>query len=388
MSKDNVLTLPVPGSNLIFTRYLYIKDEVKLALLMAILNKSDDAIFWAYELLYSGFKYELFNLIWKIYYDFFATLNPSFSSYLIKKQTEYLSTKEDRFISAIIQDLIIRPFNTDVFIMRKICELFEIETEKIETPEEFDQTMDHWLKTEDYRSIAYYILNNNNKNLLTDVDIYKYVLKWFKLTNQSRLLKDYLSAITSCQLVVNSRIILLAHIMSVVSKNKKLIKGKNFYMIVEPEDVVQYETIETSDDLKSYRILRNGCICSINDQKYINLFSLERRKISNLLNVYNEEWLYHASFSPTWFDRIKMYKGYVDYEHKKVNFISDNWEEEFYSRYGYEPDEQPTSVKTKSISEINGDNTWIQFYEKYKENGLIHVDNDELEELNSEPIVY
>jgi hypothetical protein len=178
--------------------------------------------------------------------------------------------------------------------------------------------------------------------------------------------------------------------MSVVSKNKKLVKGKNFYMIVEPEDVVQYETIEVSDDLKSYRILRNGCICSINDQKYINLFSLERRKISNLLNIYNEEWLYHASFSPTWFDRIKMYKGYIDYEHRKVNFISDDWEEEFYSRYGYEPDEQPTSVKIRSISEINSDcnNNWIQFYEKYKENGLIHVDNDELEQLNSEQIIY
>ena len=390
MSKDNVLTLQLPGSKIVFTRYLYIKDEVKIALLMAILNKSDDAIFWAYELIYSGFKNELFALIWQIYYDFFATLNPSFSSYLIKKETEYLMTKEDRFISAIIQDLLIRPFNTDIFMMRKICDLFEVENEKIETTEQFDIAMDHWFKTEDYRNLACYILNNNN--VLSDLDVYKYVLKWFKLTNQARLIKDYLNVVTTvnCQYQhnVSIKIILLAHIMSVVSKNKKLIKGKNFYMIVEPEEVVQYETIEASDDLKSYRILRNGCICGIDDQKFLNLFSLERRKIINLLVVYNENWLYHASFSPIWFDRIKMYKGYIDYEHQTVKFISDNWEEEFYSRYGYEPDEQPLSVKLKSISDINCEKNWIQFYEKYKKNGLIEIDEDELEELNAEPVVY
>ena len=56
----------------VFTRYLYEKDEVKMALLIAILNKTDDAIFWAYELYYSGFTDELIELLWKIYYDFYA----------------------------------------------------------------------------------------------------------------------------------------------------------------------------------------------------------------------------------------------------------------------------------------------------------------------------
>ena len=88
--KDDILTLQLPGSDLVFTQYLYIKEEVRLALLVSILNKSNDAIFWAYELYYSGFKYELLNLIWKIYYDFFATLNPAYESYLLKKHKELL----------------------------------------------------------------------------------------------------------------------------------------------------------------------------------------------------------------------------------------------------------------------------------------------------------
>ena len=73
-------------SDIIYTRYLYIKDEVRVALLVSILNKSDDAIFWGYELYYSGFQIELFELIVKIYYDFFATLNPSFEQYLLQKK--------------------------------------------------------------------------------------------------------------------------------------------------------------------------------------------------------------------------------------------------------------------------------------------------------------
>jgi hypothetical protein len=91
LKKDDTLTIQLPGSNLVFTQYLYIKEEVILALLVSILNKSDKAIFWAYELYYSGFKYELLNLIWKIYYDFFATLNPAYESYLFKKHKELLS---------------------------------------------------------------------------------------------------------------------------------------------------------------------------------------------------------------------------------------------------------------------------------------------------------
>ena len=48
--RDASFSIDLPGSNLVFTRYLYLKDEVKLSLLVSILNKSDDAIFWAYEL--------------------------------------------------------------------------------------------------------------------------------------------------------------------------------------------------------------------------------------------------------------------------------------------------------------------------------------------------
>ena len=124
---DNTLSLKLPKCDIIFTRYLYIKDEVLIALLLSILNKSDNALFWAYELFHSGFYKGLFDFIWKIYYDFFATLNPSYEDYLLITQQEFLKLNDHTIIGSIINDLIIRNFNTDIFTMRIYCNIFNME---------------------------------------------------------------------------------------------------------------------------------------------------------------------------------------------------------------------------------------------------------------------
>ena len=230
MPKDDILTLKLPGANLVFTRYLYIKDEVKTALLLSILNKSDDAIFWAYELYYSGFKNELYALIWKIYYDFFATLNPSFSVYLSKK----FSNKdmiEDRLISSIIQNLIIRAFNTDVFLLRTISELFEADAEE-------SVSLECRLDNKDYRGLAQDILNNKE---LDEVDTYQRVLNYYKLTNQQKLMKDLIAEIKTNSATTKSSLILVANILSLINKLKDQSQRKNFYVRVDTEEVVQSE---------------------------------------------------------------------------------------------------------------------------------------------------
>ena len=187
MKKDDIFTVVLPGSDLVFTRYLYVKDEVRVALLVSILNKSDDAIFWAYELYYSGFKNELLGLIWKIYYDFFATLNPTFEQYLMKKHREILESEldQEKLVSSIIQDLLFRPFNADVFLLRNISENFEIETiyhhgaEKIKDTIETRHNITQWVANNDYRSISQWILNVNN-NTINIVDIYNICLDIFE----------------------------------------------------------------------------------------------------------------------------------------------------------------------------------------------------------------
>jgi hypothetical protein len=339
LKKDNVLTIAVPGSAIVFTRYLYIKDEVKIALLISLLNKSDAALFWAFELFYSGFQIELLSLLFKIYYDFFATLNPTFEVYLNKKKDIYLSEldKREKVVASIVNNLLIRDFNTDVFMMRKIGELFEPDPELLE------------------RAEVYQILSE--KSLEDGSDELQFVPK---------------------------KIILLANMLTnkVGGKNKK---KKNFYVKFDQESLEQYKTITVTP---VYRTLATACKHGIDDDKMLSLFKLARTKETNLTEKYNTNWLYPASFSPGWFERIQKCKGYIDYMHQTVKFVTEEAEEEFYQKYGYEPDEQPLATKEKAIGPIEKINTWASFYNKYKRNNLLNVLEEELEEFDATPLVY
>jgi hypothetical protein len=403
---DESFTIVLPGSNIVFTRYLYLKDEVKLALLVSLLKKSDDAIFWAYELYYSGFKMELVETIWNIYYKFYATLNPSFEAYLLNKFSKNKQINDDKLVSMIIQDLIIRPFNTDVFFLNTICKLFEVDcnykntnineekkTPYIMTTSDLYEQFVIWIDARDYKSIAQFVLNDKKLGIninakFTNEYIYGIVIDVFKFTFDLNLTKKRL--IKEFQCGDKTDIVLLAKIMTLFSIKEKLIKGKNFYITINPEDIIQYDTIDvTNDGVRAYRILQSACICGIDDLKYLILFKLERYKIkkrNDLIDIYNNKWLYHASFSPVWFDRIKQHRGYVDYIKQTVEFVDEDQRQEFYSKYGYEPDEQPMNVKEKSIMIIDNLTNWTTFYNTHNQNNLFQLNEDELEELNMDKL--
>jgi hypothetical protein len=381
--KDDILTLQLPGSDLVFTQYLYIKEEVRLALLVSILNKSNDAIFWAYELYYSGFKYELLNLIWRIYYDFFATLNPAYESYLLKKHKELLSDDQpnERIISSIINDLLFRPFNSDVFMLRNVCETFIIEINY----NEITNTLKQWITNNDFRSIAQWVLNVNKS--IPPQEIYDICLDIFDIKVKGKLTKEFVSA---TRLDINNNIILIAKIMTLFSRKAELKKGKSIYINVEPEDIIIYEPITGSNDIKNYKILEIAYMCGIDDLKHLSLFKLTRNKY-NLQEKYWYNWEYHASFSPVWSKRIQQHKGYTDYNKQKVIFKEDPEDDlmqEFYGLYGLEPDEQKLDVQNKSIQSIEKIHNWKWFSEKYKRNGLFEVYEEELEEFDVDGVRY
>ena len=379
------------------TRYLYEKDEVYIAMLVSILQKSDDSIFWAYELYYSGFAEELFEFIWKIYYDFFATLNPTFESYLLKKYSEfYKKEKNDKIVSTLVQNLLIRPFNTDIFMLRNICELFENEinyhknTEKITNIEDTEINLRQWIKNADYRSISQWLLNENQDSIGV-IDIYGLCLNIFEENGlaicKNRCLKEFIMILKNG---VNPNIILLSKIIQLFTKEKNLIKGRSFYIKVESEEIVPYETITIHENLKHYKILEKAYICGIDDSKHLSLFKLKRNKY-NLEEKYLNNWLYHASFSPTWLKRIKEYNGTINHDKQEVEFEEepdDDLMQEFYRNYGYEPDEQSRTCQQKAIMKIEKTYDWLQFYKMYKNNGLVNVYEEELEEFNVDNLEY
>jgi uncharacterized protein with von Willebrand factor type A (vWA) domain len=67
-----------------------------------------------------------------------------------------------------------------------------------------------------------------------------------------------------------------------------------------------------------------------------------------------------------------------------VEFVDEEQQQDFFAKYGYEPDEQPMNVKEKSIMIIDNLTNWTTFYKTHNQNNVFQLNEDELEELNME----
>ena len=376
---------------MIFTRYLYLQDEVKIALMVSLLNKSNASIFWAYELYYSGFEKELFKLLWKIYYAFYYTLNPAFQQYFIKKHKDWLkmgaSIERDKIICIIVNNLLIRPFNLDVFMLKQTT---KTEKSKKTTTSKLLQM----LQKNNYVDVAEYILHQCPVDKLVDTlnSIVEYFISKNVSLDKTKILKNYIS-VTRLSLV-DIRVLLLSNIMLYYSLEAGLTMGKKMYIIVDPSDIVMYETITTNDKLAARDILPIACMYNIDEHHCLSLFNTNRNNLEENGNERNESkfsdytperqrrsiqemywyhWVYYASFSPVWLDRITKCNGVLNHIDKKVDFIDDDHLEEFYDQFGYEPDEQKRETQEKNIQPIKNIRTWSSFYEEFKNNSLLQA---------------
>jgi hypothetical protein len=374
-----------------FTRYLYEKEEVKLSLILCILNKKEEAIFWAYELYYSGFKTELINLFWTMYYDFYYTSNPSFEKYLFKKLNNNLNFEAncENGLAMIVNNFMIRPHSMDIFMLKQIVNMCEFETNDI--------TLESVLQSEDYMIIASLILSEIKDEQLVDTlsQVVQYFIKKGLNLDSKKIVAEYKKIIKNDYYSNNNkRVILLARIMHYFTLTKNIKMGKNIYVHVEPEDIIIYENIYA--DLKSndltpilpaYKILPLATIYYIDQYNYLSLFYLKREKY-NIITAYRDKWLYYASFSPLWKERIVRHKGVIDektqtviFEEKEQENIDEN-EQAFYNEFGYEPDEQKIETQNKTIQEIKSERTWASFYSEHKINGILELDDDILNDLS------
>lgn len=114
------------------TRYLYRKKDVEKALVVELLcpssvdvgvvvaAKKEPALFWAYELYYSGFIGNLIELLWRIYYDFYVVvypcLEPCFTEYL--QSVEYLRDNP-KVVGIVIRNLLHKRPTLDVFLFMR-----------------------------------------------------------------------------------------------------------------------------------------------------------------------------------------------------------------------------------------------------------------------------
>uniref|UniRef100_A0A6C0B0G1 Uncharacterized protein n=1 Tax=viral metagenome TaxID=1070528 RepID=A0A6C0B0G1_9ZZZZ len=373
-------------SKLIFTRYLYNKDEVKLALFVAILKKQEQkSLFWAYELYYSGFEAELFDFLQKIYMDCFYTLNPAFHKYFQKKLREWTETRLETVPAAIIKNMVIRPCTLDFLLLKHITSHFEIELELDEEKEkELDEEdinknsfLTAWLQEKKYLFIAEYVLNRCKTTEKTLHTIISYFKEKGIVSSEKFLKKDN-------KLSQNDITLLTTMLLFSMQENK--VVNKKVYITVKEEQIKRFQTLRVHDGLKNYKLLRKVYEYGIDEDNYLSLFSSKRDDQLRENFFYN--WEYYASFSPIWASRIQEYGGEINHETKKVIFDEGEDDEhqqqceDFYLHFNYEPDEQSLEIQNKSIQPIVCKRTWRDFYEEYKDTGIFEPDLEFLEEFD------
>jgi len=366
-----------------FTRYMYEESEVEIALIIAILNKTDDALFWAYELYYSGCITQLIELLWKIYYDFYATLNASFEKYLYNKLK--LGILDAQIICSIINNFMIRPYTIDVFILRQLVKQLDSEVDG-------NDKIADLLHKEDFISLAYLILGATipDTNQISDAIVF---FNCAGLTlNSTNEINSY-NKITKVIPFINPHTILLSRVIHWFVLVKKIKLGKNLFVHTDPSEIVMYETILTDltpqgniskypllPILQARNILPQAAIYQIDQYNYLSLFKT-KRETNNIVQAYNYNWEYYASFLPLWQRRIQKCNGVIDNNSKSIIFEDEDDMEKFYLHYGLDTEEQPTRIQEKCIKPIVKEQTWMGFYNKHKKTGIVDIDNEYLNEL-------
>ena len=105
-----------------------------------------------------------------------------------------------------------------------------------------------------------------------------------------------------------------------------------------------------NNNIDHWKVLKVKRLFAIS--KHLGCFDLVRSNyVLNQEFWYN--WEFHAYKSKIWKKRFDKFKITIEPTKKQIEFIDDDEMEEFYSQYGYEPDEQSKQVQEKSTQHIS-----------------------------------
>lgn len=260
----------------VLTRYLYIADDVKISLLVSILEKDcEKAMFWASEMHYSGYEEEVLEFVCAIYSTFFQKWNPRFKTMLDRTIQENKNGSIHALLT-IIKNLTakVRHYSVKEFVYGKHAEF-------------------------------------NNREIVSQ--------------RETRL-----------------------------------------WIQIRPELCKKYAQCRPISNTKHDKFLPEVCLYSI-EKRWGKFFECSYISIpqKELLENHRKHWLYYASFTPLWRERILKFGGEIG--DSQIVFPDDDSFEEFHNRYDYELDEQAKEVQGK-VSHIEPYQMCDanEFYKKYE----------------------
>tara|TARA_B100000795_G_scaffold116469_1_gene86501 strand:+ start:464 stop:1537 length:1074 start_codon:yes stop_codon:yes gene_type:complete len=337
-------------NKLVFTRYLYNKDEVELSLLECILKnkKFSETYYWITELYESNNPEDLWQFLYKIYYDFYYINYQQFIHKINSYYKKWKKSKKIKYVLHIIYNLgrAHKNINYDIFLYRTYySSVLTYITSYIDI---------HPYKGDIYEKLLNYSITNKNNEYIS-----YYLKKNMKNRNIERFLEENFNIILDCNGSYKNKFHLLLCKCLIIPKteNKFIFKKVPTSCYIDVMDVLQV-TKNLNNDI-SRKILREKRLFEISEN--LGCFKLSRSNyVLNQEFWYN--WEYHAYKSEIWKDRFDKYKIKIDPNKKLLEFEDDDEMEEFYSQYGYEPDEQPKHIQEKSTKYIssNSIDDWIQ----------------------------
>jgi hypothetical protein len=383
---DTTLTLTL-------TRYLYILDEVILAFSISLNGIKNDithkklngyeyyeasastkskrtfkeVCYWLSEIYYSGYEDLCWELIFMNYYDFYACNYPKLQQRLERYHKTWL--KKKTFVSVLhaVKNMHIKPPDARVFNLRMQLNALCSKVNKVgddgngnsDTTNMNGIWFDLYIKKNKrsghkpinkYRNFMKSIKKRNNDNVIY------YFAKYDDLTLE-KLLDGEMESILSSGVYSDKKHILLAKYVCerlkvvMVNSNSKSKKTKNISVLstsAEQKYVGELNDDETIKHVPHYRVLKHKVAFGIPDVACI--FRRWRDKIDELHDLRSRvlsEWEEFAYNCPLWRSRFDTYKGKIINENSmpKLVFMTEDLEEAFYKKYGYEPDEQSRDIQ-------------------------------------------
>jgi hypothetical protein len=357
-----------------FTRYLYEVDEVKVSLLIALLKKDvAKAEFWMFELFYSGYVEELTQLIWKIYYDFYASLNYKYEKYLLTKMKNKI--EDPSIFGSIINNFIIRPYSFDVFSVNYID---EGGADDNTCSSNSACSIEDVLTTNDYLKILRYVMHSTED----PIELYTKIMEFFvnvskvKLTVKTEVnsFKRVIKNTYTKEYIKNVLVSRVLYYLNLKDNKKKL--GKNVFLELDVDIFDKYKTVDKCDKLPARKILQTVTKYPIDADNYLSLFVLARDDDDvDIEQLYRYDWLYYASKTPLWRERLSRYNAKINDHSKTVDFDDEDEDnlQLFYDNFGLEPDEQKLSVHQTCTQKINETREWVDLYKEFNVNGVIDI---------------
>jgi hypothetical protein len=353
------------------TRYLYIYDEAVYSLITALLLRKD--IYTCYYLIceiYATEPTQIFEILWKIYFDFYAERHPTLETCLANKHRVWIESPHIRPVIFIVKNMFSLQGDPTVFHLRQFVEnggkclcIYRLHKKTLEKR--------GW---RGYHKLVCRLFVAMEKGHIQNAGCY--IAKLLETITSEEvyfMMIDYFSGYISLKnmttirsrwerrMWVDDKHMLLSFMVSMLEPLQNIVKRITFKPPSELE-MKYIAKISTVYGIPAYRILREKRLDVLCPE--ITSFKLDRYRYMAPSHVIGcdirDNWEYYAAQTTFWKNRFTCFGGRVNTQ--SIIFDNEDDEDRFYTKYGLEPDEQPLNIQKMGYThdEKCGWRTWYE----------------------------